>query len=454
VTGGEAYLYTTQVGWTSVPVWRSEDHATWTWVGDALPVLPSWAAWGSTWAPGVIQVGDRFVLYFTARHAASGRQAVGVAEATRPEGPFTPRGEPLVADLAAGGSIDASPFRDDDGTLYLYWKVDANAIGEPSSLWGARLSSDGTHLAGPPVRLLDEDARWQHPTVENPAMVRGDGQHLLFYSGGWWESVTYGIGFAACDGPLGPCTNATVDAPWLTQRSALVGIGGASFFDDERGTAHMVAHAWTYPSVGYAAGGARRLLVAAVRLGRTPSWTLYADVAPTDVHADAIEGATLAELVGGTGGGLFRPGEAVSRGQAATMVRRLLVRLGSPLPVTTDAFVDDDGSVHEPALDVLGAAGIVQGRTDRTVGPDGPVTRGQLASMIVAAVESAKGRTLDAGSDAFVDDDGNVHEPALDALGDAGIVRGRADGTVGPDEPVTRAQAASILVGALVLVAR
>src|SRR3954468_13136542 len=56
---------------------------------DAMPVLPPWAQAGFTWAPEVLQTPGGFALYFTARHAASGLQCVGVATSSDPLGPFT-----------------------------------------------------------------------------------------------------------------------------------------------------------------------------------------------------------------------------------------------------------------------------------------------------------------------------------------------------------------------------
>jgi len=88
---------------------------------DALPDLPDWAAPGFTWAPEVMRIGGRYVMYFTVRERASDLQCVGAATAADPLGPFVPAGDgPLVCQRELGGSIDPSPFRDADGSLYLY----------------------------------------------------------------------------------------------------------------------------------------------------------------------------------------------------------------------------------------------------------------------------------------------------------------------------------------------
>ena len=37
-------------------------------------------------------------------------------------------------------------------------------------------------------------------------MVLAGDRHLLLYSGANWNTADYGVGFAVCDGPAGPCS--------------------------------------------------------------------------------------------------------------------------------------------------------------------------------------------------------------------------------------------------------
>lgn len=153
---GVWYLFHTNNRQHNVPVLTSPDLVTWAPGGDALPGLPGWADPGRTWAPEVVALApDRYVLYYTAAASAAGRQCIGVATATAPQGPYrdTSAG-PLVCQVNEGGSIDASPFRDSDGALYLLWKNDGNAIGMDTWLYAQRLSDDGRSLRGAPARLL------------------------------------------------------------------------------------------------------------------------------------------------------------------------------------------------------------------------------------------------------------------------------------------------------------
>jgi hypothetical protein len=68
------------------------------------------------------------------------------------------------------------------------------------------------------------------------------------------------------------------------------------------------------------------------------------------------------------------------------MLAAVLTAAGVELPTDPpDAFADDDGSVHEPAIDALAAVGVVTGRLDRTFGPTADVRRDQLAALVVRA---------------------------------------------------------------------
>ncbi|MEM8708878.1 MAG: family 43 glycosylhydrolase, partial [Actinomycetota bacterium] len=135
--GGVWRVFTTQEFFVNVPSWESVDGQTWTSTGDAMPVLPPWASWGLTWAPDVVQVGDGWVLFFSALVDGTDRHCIGHAVAADAVGPFEPFVEPLVCELDEGGSIDPSVFENGDERVLL-WKVDANAIGGDSVLRAQR----------------------------------------------------------------------------------------------------------------------------------------------------------------------------------------------------------------------------------------------------------------------------------------------------------------------------
>jgi beta-xylosidase len=266
--GDTYYAYATNAGGFNVQVMVSMNLTDWTHLGDALPTLPAWARPGYTWAPAVAQVSGRFVLYYTVREPASGRQCISVAAATAPEGPFVDeRDGPLVLQRDHGGSIDPTPFTDVDGSRYLVWKSDDNAIGGESSLWGQPLDATALTLVGSPTRLLGRDRNWERPLVEAPALVVDDRTYYLFYSGNWWESDNYAIGYATAPAPLGPYTKATLDEPWFGSGPSVSGPGGQDFCPGDEGRLWMAYHGWRPGHVGYAGGGARSLYIASIGLG-------------------------------------------------------------------------------------------------------------------------------------------------------------------------------------------
>src|SRR5688572_8355087 len=257
VTEDAYYGYATTNGSTiNIRVIRSEDLVTWEELGDALPALPEWAMLNSgyTWAPGVLQIEDQFLMYYVAREEDIDRQCIGVAVSDDPDGPFIdPNDEAFICQANLGGSIDAHPFQDDDGKLYLLWKNDGNCCGFEVALWIQELSPDGMNLIGEPVKLIERDQPWERPLIENPAMVLHNDRYYLFYSGNWWESHEYAIGYAVCETVTGPCEK-PLSEPWFKFKPPVMGPGGEAFFTDTEGNLWMAYHAWTGADVGYPSG--------------------------------------------------------------------------------------------------------------------------------------------------------------------------------------------------------
>ncbi|MGH9164604.1 MAG: glycoside hydrolase family 43 protein [Acidimicrobiales bacterium] len=261
MAGLRYYAYATQTGAMNIQVMTSGNMVDWSSPVEALPALPAWARRGRTWAPSVLRRGERWVLYYTVRHRDSGRQCISAAVANLPDGPFVDTSiEPLICQTERGGSIDPSPFVDADGTAYLYWKSDDNALGRPTSLWGRRLEPDGLAVGGP-VLELRQDLGWEWPLIEGPSMVAADGRYYLFYGANWWESAGAGIGYALCETALGPCTKMATDAAWLGSSAVAAGPAGPQVFRDASGTLFLAYHAWEPGRVGYAGGGARALWI-------------------------------------------------------------------------------------------------------------------------------------------------------------------------------------------------
>jgi hypothetical protein len=83
-------------------------------------------------------------------------------------------------------------------------------------------------------------------------MFAGGGTYWLVYSGAYWATSRYAMGYAQCDTPLGPCHERTGDGPWIATDGAAVGPGGGQVFSGPDGVLRLAFHAWTggpgYPS--------------------------------------------------------------------------------------------------------------------------------------------------------------------------------------------------------------
>jgi beta-xylosidase len=260
VDGDTYWAYSTGSGGRDLQVMASPDLRRWSPPLEALAGLPTWGARGLTWAPEVLPVGGRYVMYYTLREATSGRQCISVAVADTPAGPFVDsRDCPLVFQAKRSGSIDPSPFTVGQ-TRFLLWKSEDNARRRPTHLWGRQLSTDGLSLTGPELLVLDQDQRWQGGVIEGPSMVAADGVFYLFYGAGAWSSASAGVGYAIATEPLGPFINQSTSAPWLGSRAGARGPSGPATFRDAAGATRFAYHAWP-SAVGYEHGGVRALFI-------------------------------------------------------------------------------------------------------------------------------------------------------------------------------------------------
>lgn len=167
-------------------------------------------------------------------------------------------------------------------------------------------------------------------------------------------------------------------------------------------------------------------------------------------HRAAIACTGWYGLTNGTSEDAFSPADRLNRAQIASFIARLAERTGLMLPAATDqGFTDIDGSVHADAINQLAALSIVQGKSPTVYGPDALVTRAQLATFLVRIDERIIGESLTATRDWFPDDDGLVHEHAIDQAAEAGFVAGLSPTMYGPHRDVRRDQLASSLARSL-----
>ena len=159
-----------------------------------------------------------------------------------------------------------------------------------------------------------------------------------------------------------------------------------------------------------------RLLAQALAEGRTGSYlvcpappgaSIDADI-PRDVlgvHRDAMTCALEYGMVRGFADGTFRPRATITRGQAATFLRSYIeTGLGAELQVPNRPPFDDIAdSTHASDIAALQYAGLVAGRADGSFGPAERLSRGQFARLLLGALDLLDDPTVP-GSLALPDD--------------------------------------------------
>lgn len=266
--GGYYYMYTTgSISYTengetvlsAFPCYRSKNLYNWENAGAvtgsyALYVKSDdWCA-ADFWAPEVIRnpADGKYYMYFSASlHANYGvsgfadtgysydRLYLGVAVADTPAGPFS-----VINDMDAAtgkhiptinfqtgcnldtvfAAIDASPFFDDNGDLYLYFnKHNDSAHSNFNSVWGMKMNSmtapdystvtallmpgytECANGAGEMTALKGAGTstdRQEGDVNEGPFMLKHNGKYYLTYSSEGYTSTSYSVWQAVSDSPL------------------------------------------------------------------------------------------------------------------------------------------------------------------------------------------------------------------------------------------------------------
>jgi hypothetical protein len=318
--GGRYYAYTTGSWWGNYIGILTSDTPQGPW--HPLPGVPvssafrpvdltrapaSWQVNHTQLAPGVFRWNGRWIMYYTAQKKTTHQWCLSIATASSPAGPFKDisGSKPWFCADALGGVVDPSPFVDNDGRAYLYFKSNTGTVWAPARLWAVQLDSTGLKMKTIPRVVLTQrtDLYPWETTIENPEMIVRHGVRYLLFSGNQWDSPNYAEGYAVCSGPLGPCRRA-LPTPFLQRYGTVHGPGGASAFTDANGAWWIAYHAWKEGCTKYSCGGARRMYVQPLHFAGMQ--------VPCSPPAD-LAGYRLAAA----DGGVFRYGHAPFCGSAA-----------------------------------------------------------------------------------------------------------------------------------------
>jgi arabinan endo-1,5-alpha-L-arabinosidase len=254
-TGGYRYymVCTSDYHPDAFPIRASNDLRTWRLLGYIFPAhhQPWWALRspvGHYWSPELYRIRGRWVVYFAATYDSvrvalklpgvdtPAPWVIGVATASSLRGPWNSRLLHYRGQFNAlgdaqenyGGDIDPSMVQDPrSGQMYLFWAQ------QHTSIWSAKLSSDGLELASAVHQVLWAQPGWEcgavdHScTVEGPAPLYRDGWFYLLYSGGSTWDGSYAVGAAVARDPLSMFVRIG-DSPILRSGYGWEGPGGAS----------------------------------------------------------------------------------------------------------------------------------------------------------------------------------------------------------------------------------
>lgn len=242
---------------------RSRDLVNWEKLGGTL-VPPTTDPKINFWAPEVTPADGKFYMYYAMGKPSEEKFELRVATSSTPEGPFTD-----VARLTDCENnrftIDAYPFRDTDGTWYLFYARNfiESAPGEkPGTALVVDRLIDMTRLAGEckvvvrarhdwtlyeANRRMDVyDATFDWHTIEGPCVVKHDGKYYCFYSGSNYKTTRYGVDYVVADSPMGPYRDQGDHARVLSAVPGKVrGPGHHSIITGpDNHTQYLVYHAW------------------------------------------------------------------------------------------------------------------------------------------------------------------------------------------------------------------
>lgn len=178
--------------------------------------------------------------------------------------------------------------------------------------------------------------------------------------------------------------------------------------------------------------------------GNAASKQLFADVPPTKHFAEAVYDLAERNIIGGYPDGTFRPGNSITRGHAAAIIAKM-IKLDTS-NVKNPGFKDvSTANSYYKAIAAMAEKSIISGYGDGRFGPNDPITRGQMASILVKAFDLPR-YDFTSYKSPFEDvKRGAGHDPSILIIYRLGITTGTSPDRFNPNESITRGQAAKML---------
>ncbi|WOV86856.1 S-layer homology domain-containing protein [Sporosarcina oncorhynchi] len=168
----------------------------------------------------------------------------------------------------------------------------------------------------------------------------------------------------------------------------------------------------------------------------------FQDVPSSKHFAEAVNDLAARNLIGGYPDGTFRPGESITRGQAAAILVKM-TKLDTK-NVKDPKFKDvSPANGSYKAIAALAEKGVINGYGDGRFGPNDSITRAQMASIIIKAFDLPLYRDPNHGFKDVAHKNG--HRDGIYSLYQLGLTTGTSPTTYSPNDPITRGQAAKLL---------
>lgn len=284
---GRYYCYPTCAD-DGFKAWVSDDLIEWEDAGCVFRRSDDAWARGKFWAPEVVELENRFYLFYTAAvKMETGGQRIGLAVSDCALGPFVDvdKDRPFIDPGYC--VIDANVLIDADDRKYIYFTrdVSTNIVNSrhESHIYGAELADDLKSLKHEPRLLLTPGQAWETRSgpdwvwLEGSFTLKRNETYYLMYSANFYASRDYAVGYATSDSPLGPFEKYQHNPVMRSNRESISGTGHNSVTLSPDGSELLVVyHAHTDPNAG---GGNRRLHID--RMGFGSNGELYVN-GPTD----------------------------------------------------------------------------------------------------------------------------------------------------------------------------
>lgn len=180
--------------------WSSEDLTMWEKHENIIDMSGFPWVRQAVWAPTIIEKNSKYYYIFASNDIQNDVTPGGleIAVSDSPAGPFKGYlGRPLIDKFYNGAQpIDAHLFKDDDGTVYLYYGGwgHCNICIMNESMTGFVPFEDGDVFR----EITPEDY------VEGPCMIKRNGRYCFMWSAGEWTTGTYRVNTSAGSHPWGP----------------------------------------------------------------------------------------------------------------------------------------------------------------------------------------------------------------------------------------------------------